>query len=219
MKNILFLLLIISFNALSQKPTVAVESIENNVLYRNYQTSVIVAVSGTKRNKIEILGSDNIEIKATDRQNHYILKPSGRDKTASIYVVAIKKGHRDTLRTIQYRLLDLPDPTLFWGGAQDNEKANCKEPALFAKYLAGYTLNATFNVQDWKLKIGADTISGTGSNISRAHELFKKINEDTEVIITTTIIGPDGLKRKIVGRWIISPWDKTPESNVINMED
>jgi hypothetical protein len=113
---------------------------------------------------------------------------------------------KDTLGIHQFRIANLPDPTLYWGTTENKGKANIKEKRLLVKYPQEIPMSAIFSVESWKLIVENDTISGSGPNLTQAEELLKKVQKELSIEIETTVIGSDGIKRVLKGTWTVIPW-------------
>lgn len=146
-----------------------------------------------------ILGGTGVSI--TKSANAYIVKPtgSGREATLSVSGKSTATGKTANLKTVKYRVSNLPDPELYWGATKSGEKGNRNETKLFAKYPPEIPLNAVFNIVDWECTIpGAPGAPprGTGGNIGAATALIKQAKPGMNVSFICTVIGPDGIRRK-----------------------
>lgn len=205
MRNLTLLFLLISSQGFSQKPIAALEIEEATTLYRGYDNIVIPAVTNNKKSNVSLKGS-NATISKQENSNRYIVRP-GESKTARLFIVLEKNNKIDTIRTIDYRVLNLPNPSLFWGAAPDNFTANIREQRLFLKYPPEIPFNATFTIESWELIHKNDTIRGDRNTISSAEVFLKTITEETRIQINVVGLGPDKLKRNISGSWTVHPWE------------
>jgi hypothetical protein len=196
--------LIIGFNCSAQEPTAALELPEMNLLYRGYPNKVTPAVTNNNGRHVSLIGS-NVTIKKSG-ETGFIVKP-GKGRYTTLSVVLSDNEKFDTIRTIRFRVQNLPDPELYWAGSRNGQRANIREVGLFAKYPPEIPLNASFSVTAWKIIHKGDTISGKGSNLSPAHDLFKTIKEETNLLFEVECIGPDGIVRIKKGTWIVFPWE------------
>ncbi|MFK7783472.1 MAG: hypothetical protein AB8B56_00075 [Crocinitomicaceae bacterium] len=212
--KLLLLIIFSSFQCLAQEPSGAIELPEHNILYRGYPNKVIPAATNNLNREVILFGSPNVTIIKQPDSETYIVKP-GKGKVASLYIGLVNGDSTDTIRTVRYRVVNLPDPTLYWSGIKDGAKANIRSKKLFAKYPPSIPLNATFNILDWEILHNGERTHGKGSNLSSAEDLFKEIKEETEILITTTVVGPDGVQRKITGVWKVKPWGETEEPRVM----
>jgi len=219
MRELFLIALIVSWSSLcfSQEPTVALELPEYNILYRGYPNKIIPAVTNNDGAKIKIVGAPELNISNSDEKS-YTVNPKSRKKYALLHVVLISEDKIDTIRTVKYRLVNLPDPTLYWGGCKNESKASVKVTRIFAKYPPEISLNAVFSVRSWEVFFNGNSISGKGSNISEAEDLLKTIKTKSEVTIEAVITGPDGVERKIIGTWKVIPWDEETDKGLIEIK-
>jgi len=221
MKFTLITFLIICFNSISQNSGTFIYVPNYNVLYRGYHNPVEFGVTDGSNYRITLEG---LELKTdttffSDKFGHgsdvvrYYLLPTGRGRNAK--VTFIDTLNRDTLGIHEFRLANLPDPTLYWGGAKDGERASIKETIIFAKYGPEIPMRAEFTVTSWNIINENDTITGTGSKISTAESFLSKIEVNTTLQILTTVIGPDGISRIIKGEWKVLPWKEDKGSEII----
>lgn len=210
MKGIsIILLIILSSFTYSQEPIVAVEFPELNILYRGYSNIVIPAVSNNDSSEI-VLGGTNVIIEKKENSNEYIIKP-GKERTAVLFVILTKNGVNDTIKTLRYRISNLPDPTLYWGPSVKSGRVNIREKRLFVKYPPEIPMNATFYVKSWQLIANNDTIYGEGNSLSAAEDFLKSIMVETDIEIKATVSGSDGVNRKLNGLWNVIPWKDEKE--------
>lgn len=216
MKELVVLTVFLSLmlQCLSQEQVVvALENPEHNILYRGYPNMIIPAVTNNDGHKVELRGDAELSIEKWSDDQKYWVKPVSRKKYAVLHVVLISEGKVDTVRSIQYRLFNLPNPSLYWGGAFNGSKASIKQKLIFAKYPPEISLNATFSVLSWTLFFNNESVSGEGANISKAEELLKTIEQKSIVRIEAVAVGPDGVKRTIEGTWTVVPWSKEIDRN------
>ena len=76
-------------------------------------------------------------------------------------------------------------------------------------------MNASFTILEWVISVDASfntpAITGKGSNISEAKSLLEKVNHPSNVSITITYVGPDGVHRKLSAFWEVAPWEDSKE--------
>lgn len=209
---ILFIGLTIGSICSAQEPVAAIEISEHNLLYRGYPNKIVAAVTNNEGKKVRLIGS-NVTIEKyndLDNSNTYIVNP-GQGRSASLSILLVDSLSIDTIRTIKYRVLNLPDPVMYWGGVKNGHKGNIRTKVFFAKYPPEIPLNAKFRVVSWEVAFEGDTISGEGSNISSAEELLKKIPSGTTLTFEFAIVGPDGIIRIKKGQWKVIAWDEEKE--------
>ncbi|MBL1279240.1 MAG: hypothetical protein COA33_003170 [Fluviicola sp.] len=185
------------------KPQGSIELPEMNMLYRGYANKVEATASGYDQTRLTASGAS-----LTKSGTGWIAKPTGRSREAYLTVSGTNSatGKSVTLKKVKYRVSNLPDPELYWGGAKSGTKANKRSTKLFAKYPPEIPLNATFKVVSWECTIpGAPgrPPTGSGSNISSASSLILQARPGMTVSFIATVIGPDGIRRKKAGAFKI----------------
>ncbi len=184
------------------KPSGSIELPEMNMLYRGYPNKVNATASGYPTTGLSASGA------TTSKSGEgWIVKPSGRGKTATLSVSGTTAdGKSVTLKSMQFRCSNLPDPELYWGGVKNGGKASKSQTKLFAKYPPEIPLNATFRIISWECQVpGAQgkPPGGPGSNISAATNLLRAARPGSQVSFICTVVGPDGIQRKKAGAFKI----------------
>ena len=181
------------------EPSGSIELTDLNVLYRGYPNKVEATASGFPESR---LSGSNATVSKSGKG--YIVKP-GKGKTAYLTVSGIgTDGKAVQLKKGEYRVSNLPDPTLYWGSAKSGKKGSKSSRLLQAKYSPEIPLKANFTIIKWTcfapgLK-GAPP-SGVGSNIGSAGPLINAVKPGTGVSFTCQVRGPDGIARQIGGSW------------------
>jgi len=107
--------------------------------------------------------------------------------------------------TQEFRVANLPEPTLYWGAAKSGDKGNRRENKLFAKYPPEIPLNAQFTITGWQVSIpGAPGVppKGSGSVLDgAATSLLAQVKPGMQVSFICTVVGPDKIQRKIAGAY------------------
>ena len=122
-------------------------------------------------------------------------------KTAKITVSGKSSVTNKTvsLGTIEFRVMRLPDPEIYWGAAKNGDKGSKAESRLFVKYAPEIPLNAKWTMINWECQVpgavGAPP-KGSGNDISSALGLIKQVKPGNNVSFICTVVGPDGIQRK-----------------------
>ena len=183
------------------KPQGSIELPELNVLYRGYPNKVDPTASGYPTT---VLTGSNCSVSKSG--NLYIAKP-GKGRSAFLTVSGkTADGKTVQLKKVEYRVSNLPDPTLYWGNAKSGKKAAKSSRILMAKYPPEIPLKAEFKVVKWTcfapgLKGAPPT--GAGSNIGAAGALINAVKPGTGISFNATVRGPDGIGRQVGGSWSI----------------
>ncbi len=212
MKNLLTIcILMFGMNVNAQEPIAAIELPELNILYRGYTNKIIPAVYNNNGGTLLLVGEE-VSISKDEDDDHFIAKPMGSDRYVSISVHLINGTDTTFVRKVDYRVMNLPDPSIFWGPIEAGNKANIRERKLFAKYSPWIPLKAEFTVVSWELIIDSNVVvTGNGSLLYEAEETLKKFTETTTVSMRVRIKGVDGITRIREGYWEVEPWGETEE--------
>ena len=183
------------------KPQGSIELPEMNVLYRGYPNKAEATASGYDKS---ILSGTGVSISGS---GPYIVKPTGSGRTAYLSVSGrnTATGQTVQLKKVEYRVSNLPDPEIYWGGSKNGERASKSETRLFAKYGPEIPLKAEFTIKSWECSIpGASRpIIGTGSNIAAASGLLRAAPAGSMVSFICKVVGPDGITRTRAGAFKI----------------
>lgn len=184
------------------KPSGSIELPEMNMLYRGYPNKVNATASGYPKTNLSASGAS-----VSASGEGWIVKPVGRGKTATLSVSGTTAdGKSVSLKSMQFRCSNLPDPELYWGGVKNGGKASKSQTKLFAKYPPEIPLNAAFSIVRWECQVpGAQgkPPGGPGSNISAATNLLRAARPGSQVSFICTVVGPDGIQRKKAGAFKI----------------
>jgi hypothetical protein len=183
------------------KPQGSIELPEMNMLYRGYPNKAEATASGYDKS---ILSGTGVSISGS---GPYIVMPTGSGRTAFLSVSGrnTATGQTVQLKKVEYRVSNLPDPEIYWGGSKNGERASKAETKLFAKYGPEIPLKAEFTVKSWECSVpGASRpIMGTGSIITAASGLLRAAPAGSMVSFICKVVGPDGITRTRAGAFKI----------------
>jgi gliding motility-associated protein GldM len=185
---------------LVMKPQGSIEMPQFNLLYRGYENIIVPTASGYNET---ILTGNNVTI--IKKSDHYIVKP-GNGGVAKLVVTGKNSATNDSkvLKSITYKVVDLPDPVLFWGSSKTGGNANSSR-VLIPKFEPGNPLNVNWNIIKWECSsssLRGAPPTGSGNNISQANALINASPKGTMISFLATVTGPDNRKRQIAGSWI-----------------
>lgn len=176
------------------QPSGSIELPELNVLYRGYENKVRVSASGYESAD---LGGNGVSIIRSG--DGYVVKPTGSGRTVQLSVTGrSSNGKTAVLRRTDFRVLNLPDPTLYWGAVKSggNIPADNK---IFAKLGPEVPLNANFQIISWELSAGERPVTGTGFDLSPARQFILAVPKGRMISVKTWVRDPAGIKRLITG--------------------
>jgi hypothetical protein len=185
------------------KPQGTVSLPEMNVLYIGYDNKVEAVASGYDQTLVSGQG-----VSLVKSGNGWIGKPApGKTATITVQGKSSVTNKTVSLGSFPFRVMRLPDPSLYWGAAKDGEKGSRAETRLFAKYPPEIPLNASFTIKSWELSIpgapGAPP-KGTGNTLDGAAiSLLKQAKPGAVIGFMTTVVGPDGIVRKKGGAFTL----------------
>lgn len=182
------------------KPSGAISLPELNVLYRGYQNKVSAVASGFDQTNLSASGAS-----ISKSGEFWIASPgAGREATLTVSGTNSVTKKSQQLLTQKFRVMNLPNPELYWGGSANGTQGSRSATQLFAKYGEGVPLNAQFTVVAWECQIpGAPGAPprGSGSSIAAASNLIGQAKPGMNVSFIATVVGPDKIQRKIAGAY------------------
>ena len=184
-----------SHDIVIMEPSGSIELTDMNTLYRGFENNVRATASGFDKTK---LSGSNVSI--SQSSDGWVVKPTGRSRTAILKVVGINSstGEQKVLKTLSYKVRNLPNPSIFWGGADENSRPNRRATRLFAKYPPEIPLNVEFKVISWECGAGPGApIKGTSNDISAALSLIAQAPRGTLISFRCKVKFPDGSIRPI----------------------
>ena len=197
----LFLFLLLSGIGFSQD-IISFEQPELKVFYRGYPNQFLVNIpenSDLGVNDIKV-SCMNCSISKANKPGGYIVKPGSGKKTVITLSATIGDSVTELQRS-EYRVSNLPDPILYWGGSKSGIKASKSSRVLLAKYTPEIPLKAAFKVTKWTIVHDGETVTGLGGSLSAAGEIIKSLEPGEQLCITATVVGPDGIARQVGGGW------------------
>jgi len=182
---------------------------EYNLLYRGYNNKLIL---GALNNSADFnIVSDDCTISKIEGNTYYV-RASGRSRTATI---KFTNDDKQILDSIVFRVGNLPKPSLFLCHSQGNQSkisVSCRQISV------GYPANIALNLKRESWRISSLSASYNGEelgefNADQLNTLFDTISSkrkvgtitDAQLIIRALIYGPDGIARRISGKWILLP--------------
>jgi hypothetical protein len=176
------------------QPSGSIELPQLNVLYRGYDNIVRVSASGYESAE---LGGNGVSISRSG--DGYVVKTNGSGRTVQLSVIGkSSNGKTAVLRKTDFRVLNLPDPTLYWGAVKSggNVPADLR---IFAKLGPEVPLNANFQILRWELSTGDRPVSGTGNDLSAAQQFIRAVPKGRVISVKTWVQDPAKIQRIIMG--------------------
>ncbi len=184
------------------KPSGSIELPELNVLYRGYKNKVNATASGFP---VTALTGTGVTLSPTS-DGMYIARPSS-GRTAKLTVSGrTEDGRTVALKTVEYRVLNLPKPTMYWGSVEDGGRGSKVERNIFTKYGNDVPLNAQFRIIAWEVSVqGAIGFkSGSGSKLSDGTlAMFRTAGSGKRVNYRLKVMGPDNVQRNVNASFVI----------------
>ena len=181
----------------STEPIGAIEQPESNILFRGYRNKILPSVTNNNGLPIALEGI-NCSISRLDSSDYIIVKP-GRGKMSTIILNLIRNDSLIPIKSVEYRVANLPDPSLYWGKAKSGDKVSLSARKIEVKYMDGIALDANFKVIKWTIYYNDKSIRGIGTDLSSADEFLNSLERSGSISITATVRGPDGIARQIGG--------------------
>lgn len=181
--------------ASAQQQEYAFGNSEMNVLYRGYKNKLKIALGEDCANCRII--PVNMTISKSDEL--YIAKPGGQRTAVLLFVDSLTK---DTVKTLSFKVHNLPDPQIYWGGNVSGTKANTNSSLVQCKYGPSVPLMVNFEVV--RVQLSSDDIDETiiceGERLSDSFlKVVRSIPKDKIICLICDVKGPDGIVRKVAG--------------------
>ncbi|XOV68253.1 MAG: hypothetical protein ACFHU9_03565 [Fluviicola sp.] len=210
-----FLFCVFTINA--QESIGAIQNLELNVLYRGYSNKIKVATTECDNVTVKLVGR-NCRVSPLNRPGEFVVKP-GNGRLATLSIVRLEADSSETvIHETQYRVHNLPDPTLYWGGSRSGVKPSRHSRLILAKYPPEVPLSAYFSVKEWTMTIDSSHVTGVGGSLKAADSLIGSIKGSIKANRTVQIevkcVGPDGIVRSLTGQWPIGEPCKEEEKPV-----
>lgn len=179
------------------KPAGAISLPEFNVLYRGYNNMISAVASGFDQTQLTASSGTSL----TREGDLWVARPgAARDAVLTVSGVNSVTKKTQMLLSQRFRVLSLPNPELFWGGASGGQAPKTSNQ-LIAKYGPGIPLNAQFQIIRWECIVsnnpGAPP-TGTGADFSKALAIVKMAKPGMNVTINATVMNPiDKVERRI----------------------
>jgi len=180
------------------KPSGSIEIPGYNLLYRTYDNIVDPTASGFPET---VLTGSGVSI--TKSNGMYAVRPTGNSKEATLIVSGkTKDGKIVQLKRVNYKVSNLPKPTLYWGGSAPGEPGSIHNTSLIAKYGPEIPLNVKFDILSWEVQIsGAAPQKGTGNSIASLKNFLKAAPKGSSVNIYTRVQTPQKLVLNVSGAY------------------
>lgn len=192
---ILIVLSFVSFESIGQ---IVIAEPEMIYLYKGYDNK-LEATSQNGVKKIDLMSPDFIFNK--EENGSYTAIATSDPGPAKIYMVDHKK--HEVIDTFDVEIRQLPDPLLFLGGAEEGDISNQAETRLFAKYGSEVPLNISFSILEGEVVLeSGERFAFSGNTFSAdCHNNLLKLKNGSFIQVIAEVKGPDGIIRKIQGRW------------------
>lgn len=160
-KLTMMVVILIGFQTMAQN-FVAQNTQVENILFLGFENTYNFGQIGCEQEyELEAVNCVLIKVNPDADDHAYIIKTTGREKTAAVNFVADGK----ILSTINFMVQPLPKPDLYWGGQVTGSNfSNSSE--LKVKYGKGVPLKTTYNVLSWSSTHNSNTFKGEGNLLS-----------------------------------------------------
>ncbi|MFT5777869.1 MAG: hypothetical protein ACI837_000817 [Crocinitomicaceae bacterium] len=194
--------LLMTFSGVAQESSISMEMPEMQILYNGYANVVEFKNAGDETYFVRCTGCDTIY--RTSLPNKYAIKAKrslAREVVLTLYRDA---GTKVVLKSFRLRVINLPDPELFFGATKSGSKIAINASRLFAKYPPEIPLRASFVITKWTLSARGEKFTGAGSKLSEeAMAFLKMLSSDEIVSLITQVRGPDGITRSLGGAYTL----------------
>jgi gliding motility-associated protein GldM len=182
------------------KPSGSIEIPGYNLLYRTYDNIVDPTASGFPET---VLTGTNVTIQKSNGM--YIVTPNGSARDATLVVSGkTSTGKIVQLKRVNYKVSNLPKPTLYWGGSASGEPVTISNTSLIAKYGPEIPLNVKFDILSWDVQItGGAPQKGSGNSLASLTGYLKAAPKGSLVSIVCRVQTPKKLIMFVSGTYKI----------------
>ena len=182
------------------KPSGSIEIPGYNLLYRTYDNIVDPTASGFPET---VLTGTNVTIQKSNGM--YIVTPNGSARDATLVVSGkTSTGKIVQLKRVNYKVSNLPKPTLYWGGSASGEPVTISNTSLIAKYGPEIPLNVKFDILSWDVQItGGAPQKGSGNSLVSLTGYLKAAPKGSLVSIVCRVQTPKKLIMFVSGTYKI----------------
>lgn len=130
--------------------------------------------------------------------NRFIVVPR-HTRTATIEVYNIKDPNNFVLlHRKKYRVLDLPNPSIYIGGSSEGEPISWKTKKMFVKYPPGNWIEHKFEIVDWTITIQNKEYSGKGDTLTNdVQNEIKQLEIGARIDLKARITGEYNQERTV----------------------
>lgn len=173
------------------KPQGTVTLPEMNVLYRGYDNKVTGVASGYDQTVV----SGGANITSFSKQGEFYIAKPGGGKTATITVSGKSSVTNKSVQlgSFEFRVKDLPKPSIFVGSVESGGKISTNPGGLNAGYPPSIPLNAVFKVLSWEAQVQGimGKKQGQGSSLNGVSSILGQAKPGSIVTIEARVVGPD----------------------------
>lgn len=197
-----FSLFIFAPNTNAQVSAAVIDLPASQVFYRGIDNLVDVKVVNLQSKSVTLSGT-GVQIWHKD-SSEWRVRPIGRSKNVMLSVSYVDADSTIEIGRKYFKVRNLPAPLLYWGGKKESTMVDNQARTLTAKYPNEIPIEASFTVERWTLYYGNEKISGTGSDLTGADEFLKSVGHGKPLTVKATVLGPDGIMRRITGCWFVN---------------
>ena len=191
-----FLVLLASFTVNAQAYDVVNTSLSEdvNILYRGFENKVKLLVPNPNDSKATIFGRNCALYRNGD---HYVVRP-GRGKTAAIVIVERNGDLTDTLKVEQFKVMNLPNPSIYINGELSTGKLNGDLKYARVQYKPDVPLDSKFTVKGWQILIDGELFFGKNDRFPQmVNDAIANLSSGAIISLKLDVEGPDGITRRI----------------------
>jgi hypothetical protein len=172
----------------------------DDVLYRGFANKVTIHEGNHPNGDLRLTGT-NVSIKKATNSDGFIVKPSNKTLSATLYLISVDGAQIDTLSSMNYPIKLLPVPDLYWGEAKSGSIGDITSKKLSFRYSEGVNLPNDFKIVSWEISSNDEVHRGFGNDVSSAQEFLQSVESGTTLSFLVTVLGSDGIKRKVAAQW------------------
>lgn len=185
-------------------------------LYRGYKNIIEIGFRSGCEFKIGIACSNSDTVYNVEDNKFIVVPGPTRNAFLEVYKI-LDDGQYELVSRTEYRVRDLPDPTIYFGAGEQEHPIYWNVSKMYARYSPEIWLNYSYEISNWNIKIGNKNYTGKGNVItSEVQKRIKKMRKGKKIDVKVTVIGENKQERVIETFFTRAPneWYKNIEDEL-----
>ncbi|MCR9173507.1 MAG: hypothetical protein NXI10_13485 [bacterium] len=198
MRNLLLILFLGLGTNVINAQSACIDLVNMNVLYRGVNNQVVVGISGYPDHSALVM-IDNGELEEISVGVYTILPGDGKLCTISVY--AKSDDSQVLLKKAQYRVSNLPDPTVYLGGKVSGNEVSALDAALEVRMSYQIPVRTNFTILNWEATYNDHSITGNTNDLQVLYEFISALEPGGTMVIKGKAERQDGQVCLFGGVW------------------